>query len=385
MTIPIRVLIAEDSADDTAALIRELQRGGYEPVYERVETSEAMTSALEEKTWDVVVADYSMPSFSSTAALKLLQQSGLDLPFIIVSGLIGEDAAVAAMREGAQDYIFKGNMARLVPAIEREMNEASRRREHRRLESDNEQLVESQDELVRIEKLAAIGQLSGGMAHDLRNPLGAIKNAVYTLNKWQAENPANRSDAKLVKSIQVINEQVARANNIISELMDFAQDKAPSLTPTSLEGVIDSCLATIDKKGKVKIVKQVEPELPKALSDAEQIHRVFMNLLNNAQDAMPDGGLLTITAKSNKGYVEVSFNDNGTGITDVDMARIFDPLFTTKTKGTGLGLAICDEIVAKHGGVLGVTSELGVGTTFSVKLPLEGQVAYRLYGNPHLP
>ncbi len=144
MNKPLRVLIVEDSEDDTLLLLRELRRGGYEPAFERVETPEAMRAALEKQEWDIVISDYILPNFSGLAALTLLRESGLDLPFIIVSGNIGEDIAVGAMKAGAHDYIIKGNLARLVPAVERELRDAEGRREARRAEEalrENERLL----------------------------------------------------------------------------------------------------------------------------------------------------------------------------------------------------------------------------------------------------
>ena len=128
---PLRVLIVEDSEDDTILLLRELKRGGYDPIFERVDTSATMIDVLEKQTWDILISDYSMPHFSAPEALKLLHKSGLDLPFIILSGKIGEDTAVAVMKAGAHDYIMKNNMTRLIPAIERELQEAKIRREHK--------------------------------------------------------------------------------------------------------------------------------------------------------------------------------------------------------------------------------------------------------------
>jgi len=139
---PLRVLIVEDSEDDTILLVRALRRGGYAPVFERVETPAAMTAALNQQKWDIILSDFAMPSFSASAALALLKRSGLDLPFIIVSGAIGEETAVTAMRAGAHDYVMKGKLARLLPAIERELREAEVRREHRQAE---EALKESEE------------------------------------------------------------------------------------------------------------------------------------------------------------------------------------------------------------------------------------------------
>jgi DNA-binding NtrC family response regulator len=131
---PLRVLVIEDSEDDTLLVIRALQKGGYDPVYERVETRDAMHQALERETWDIIISDYKMPHFSGLAALKLYKEKGLNIPFIIVSGTIGEEAAVAAMVSGAHDYVMKNNLLRLVPVIQRELRDTESRRERKRAE-----------------------------------------------------------------------------------------------------------------------------------------------------------------------------------------------------------------------------------------------------------
>jgi len=128
MTNPLRVLIVEDSEDDAALILRELRRGGYDLSAERVDTAEEMEGALQNAAWDVVITDFNLPRFSALAALDLIKKHQLDLPFIIVSGIIGEDIAVAAMKAGAHDYLKKDNLARLVPAIERELRECAERR-----------------------------------------------------------------------------------------------------------------------------------------------------------------------------------------------------------------------------------------------------------------
>ena len=136
MSKPLRILIVEDSENDTLLLLHELRRGEYDPSFERVDTPDDMGAALERQSWDVVVADFSMPRFNALAALELLKEKGLDLPFIIVSGTIGEELAVAAMKNGAKDYIMKGNLARLLPAVDRELRDAVDRRERKRAEDE---------------------------------------------------------------------------------------------------------------------------------------------------------------------------------------------------------------------------------------------------------
>ena len=151
MSKPIRVLIVEDSEDDSMLLVRELRRGGYEPEFSRVETAEAMTGALTRQTWDLVISDYTMPHFSGTAALELLKRSGLDLPFIVVSGSIGEDLAVAAMKAGAHDYLMKGSLRRLLSAIERELREAEVRSQRRLAEAVAKRNLERIKDLHEID------------------------------------------------------------------------------------------------------------------------------------------------------------------------------------------------------------------------------------------
>ena len=160
------------------------------------------------------------------------------------------------------------------------------------------------------------------------------------------------------------------SNAIISDLMSFARVGVPSLSPMDLGEVVANTLSSMEIRDNVHIVKQLDPDLPPVLADGEQLYRVFINLANNAQDAMPDGGELTISTLKVDDNAEIAFRDTGVGISADDMRKIFEPLFTTKTKGTGLGLAVSQQIVAKHGGSIQATSSPGEGTTFTVSLPL---------------
>ncbi len=154
MGIPLRVLIVEDSEDDKELALRELRHGGYDPVHERVDTAEAMGMALDQQAWDIIISDYSMPNFNAPAALEVLKARALDIPFIIVSGTIGEETAVAAMKAGANDYIMKGNLIRLIPAIERELREAEVRRAGKKAE---EALKASERRYRNIAENALVG------------------------------------------------------------------------------------------------------------------------------------------------------------------------------------------------------------------------------------
>jgi PAS domain S-box/diguanylate cyclase (GGDEF) domain len=154
MKAPLRVLVVDDSMDDVELMLRELRRGGYEPLFERVETAAAMKMMLDAQEWDVVLADHSMPFFSSFGALTQLQLSGQDMPFIIVSGSIGEELAVSSMKAGAHDYIMKDNLTRLVPAIERELIEVEERRRRRLAEAA---LRKNEASLANAQRIAHLG------------------------------------------------------------------------------------------------------------------------------------------------------------------------------------------------------------------------------------
>ncbi|HEU4437234.1 MAG TPA: response regulator, partial [candidate division Zixibacteria bacterium] len=164
MSRPLRVLIVDDSEDDALLLVRELRHGDYDPLYLRVDRPEAMKNALEKSDWDLVISDFTMPHFNGMAALSVLKETGMDVPFIIVSGSIGEDVAVACMKAGASDYIMKNNLNRLVPAIARELAEAEERRARRSAE----------EKLVVAERLQMVGQVASSIIHDLKNPMQVI-------------------------------------------------------------------------------------------------------------------------------------------------------------------------------------------------------------------
>ena len=243
-----------------------------------------------------------------------------------------------------------------------------------RVRQRTRELTETQDQLVRKEKLAAIGQLAGGIAHDLRNPLGAIKNALYYLKRRMATSEAARANPRIGQFLEIMDDEVQHASQIISDLMSFARVRKPSLSPTNVVEVLDGSLSSLAMNDGVQVVRDLEPELPVVMADRDQLYRVFLNLAGNAQEAMSEGGRLTVGARHADGHLEISFADTGAGMGEELLAKIFEPLFTTKAKGTGLGLAVCQEVVQAHGGSIRVQSAPGRGSTFTVVLPLDADV-----------
>ena len=237
---------------------------------------------------------------------------------------------------------------------ERELSivEGSNRELEIRVKQRTRELWEAQEMLVCSEKLAAIGQLAGSVAHDLRGPLGAINNAVYYLKRRLGSDELGRPNPKIGQLLQVIDDQAQHSNKVIAELMAFGRTEIPAEAAIDLIEVLDGALSTIDIRDDVLVNRRSNSQPPDILADGDQIRRVFANLAANALDAMPEGGELTISTAIEEGFAMVTFTDTGTGIPIENLDKIFDPLFTTKIHGTGLGLAACQQIISRHNGTM---------------------------------
>lgn len=226
--------------------------------------------------------------------------------------------------------------------------------------------TEMQERLLRQEKLAVLGQLAGGMGHELRNPLGVIGNSAYYLNMKLKD-----ADEKVKKHLDILQGEVQRANKIISDLLEFSKARPPSLVEYDLNSIIIDALAEIKIPENISVESQLDKKLPRIQLDPDQIRRVFINIISDAVQAMPEGGRLDINTGVKGDFVEMMIRDTGEGIPEENIQKIFEPLFSTRARGIGLGLTIVKGIIDSHKGVIEVESGIGEGTTFTIKLPLE--------------
>lgn len=222
---------------------------------------------------------------------------------------------------------------------------------------------EYMSQIQRSERLAAIGQVAGGIAHELRNPLNAVKTSAYYLS--HARNP---TPEKTREHLQRIDRQVTLADGVITTLSDFAKLPTPNLQPFSVTECINEVLQSHPVSEVFQVAFDCPPSLPRAQGDMKQLQIVFDNLIRNARDAMPEKGRLSITATQVDHSLNIAFADNGTGISPEILNRITEPLFSTKARGIGLGLAIVQSILDKNNATLDVKSELNQGSTFTVQL-----------------
>jgi signal transduction histidine kinase len=375
----LRLLLIEDSEDDALLLLRALEREGYEVRHRRVETAEAMSAALVEGGWDLVISDYSLPQFSAPRALALFRQRGEEMPFLVVSGAVGEEAAVALMKAGANDFITKGNLERVPLTVRRELADADVRRRERRAAVEKQEL---QSQLLQAQKMEAIGVLTAGVAHDFNNILGAIQIYADLALMKAARGQAVENELRQVMAA------TDRAAGLARQLLLFSRKQPLELVPLDPVGLVEELLKMLRRiiGERIEVRTEIVPGCPRVLGDSGGIEQLIMNLAVNARDAMPDAGVLTIGLNeilveesycrgilgSRPGaFVRLSVEDTGCGMAPETLNRIFEPFFTTKGvgKGTGLGLSVVYGIVKQHRGWVTVRSAPGAGTRFEVYLP----------------
>jgi signal transduction histidine kinase len=370
---PLRLLLVEDSDDDEILLLHELRRGGYAPLVTRTQSSREFMAALEEESPDVVISDYAIPGYGGLMALADLKASGKDIPFILVSGTVGESVAVAAMRAGAHDYVLKGDLTRLPLAVERELLDCQVRTERARM----------RERLLLSERLVSVGTLAAGVAHEINNPLAvAMANLECVLEGLAPDAVGSREVTAYAEPLRDIEEALKRIRDIVRDVKLFSRPQESKASAVDVRSVIDSSvrMAWNEIRHRVRVIKEFGP-VPLVTANESRLGQVVLNLIVNAAHAVPEGRaddntlrLITRTLEDGRAVIEVA--DAGCGIPKENLERIFDPFFTTKPVGvgTGLGLAICHTIVAELGGEIEVDSEVGRGTTFRVLLPRAGAV-----------
>jgi PAS domain S-box-containing protein len=504
MPTPLRVLILEDREADAELMVHALRQAGFAPHWQRVETEVDYLACLQANL-DVILADYAVGQFDALQALALLQKHGLDIPCIVVTGAVSEEAAVACMKRGAADYLLKDRLARLGPAVvqalaqkhlrsERlqaeealrqseanfrllfaanphamwvydvqtlrflEVNEAAvvhygysrdaflrmritdirppediprlleyvrkgrpplqysgqwrhrlhngciidvditshtlefgrrcavlvvaqditeRLRAEAALQQKDEELRAMSQQLWQAAKLATMGELAASIAHELNNPLATVSLRVEALLAHTPPGgPAQRP-------LAVIAQEVARMGSLVANLLHFSRHSQPQISSLDVREEVDDTLILIQShlhNHRIGVMREFAPEVPLVHADRQQMRQVFLNLLTNASDAMPQGGTLTLRVgvgmlAAGTPAVVLECTDSGVGIAPEHLERVGEPFFTTKgeSKGTGLGMAICRRIIREHSGTLELASELGQGTTVRVLLPVPNE------------
>ncbi|MFN6486030.1 MULTISPECIES: sensor histidine kinase [unclassified Nostoc] len=349
MGIPLRVLLVEDSEDDAFLLLRELQRGGYEVTFERVDTPTAMKAAMgvggaslreasptpiAEQTWDIVICDYSMPTFSAPAALKQVKESGLDLPFIIVSGTIGEDTAVAAMKAGAHDYIIKGKLARLIPAVARELREAQIRRERKQAEEQIKASLQEKEVLLKE------------IHHRVKNNLQIISSLLNLQAEYLKDNQAIevfKDSQNRIESMALIHEKLYQSQDLAR--INFADYIRDLVTNLFYSYNVNSSAITL-KMNVEEVFLVIDAAIPCGLI----INELISNSLKYAFPQREPGEIYIEFCSIEENLFTLTISDNGVG---------FAPDFDFQATET-LGLRLVKGLTHQIQGNIDFSSHNGV-------------------------
>jgi len=233
------------------------------------------------------------------------------------------------------------------------------------LKNSLEELAAAHDQLIRQERLAAIGELASTIGHELRNPLGVISNALYLLRGDVAKTPSESSSRHLATAER----EVSAATVIVSDLLEFARQRDPVMTDVDTGALMDEAIAVLPPPTGITIDRQPTPSPVVAVADRDMLRQVLLNLVGNAYQAMPEGGTVRLSVSDGGDTAQLQVSDTGIGMSEDVRSKLFEPFFTTKARGVGLGLAVTKRIVDAHGGSITVDSQPGAGSTFTVSLP----------------
>ncbi len=366
----IRVLMVEDDPLDAELVLDRLREDGLSLAPRIVADEAGFKHALRDHRPDIVLSDLSLPGFSGERALKLLRERDRRLPFVFVSGTIGEEAAVKALRGGATDYILKNNMARLPTAVRRALTEAADRRARDAAE----------DGLVRSQRFETMAILAGSLSHDLRNILQPVLMASQLI-----ENKVKQPE--VARMCSMIRDCCNQGLELVSAMLALARGgegaRSNRIRLAALLEAVGLLIRPTLPTGVELRIEEIEPDL-ELPGNATELQQCLLNLVLNAAQAMPDGGQVGVAARgveldddffaeaeyrSGPSYVLISVSDVGIGMNAETLSKLFTPFFTTKPSGNGLGLVSCRRFVEKHRGVIRVHSELGNGSRFDLYLP----------------
>jgi signal transduction histidine kinase len=367
MESTLRILILEDMEEDVELIKRTLRKSGLSFETHQVDTREDFILALQEYHADVILSDHSLPQFDSVQALKLTKKSGSQVPFILVTGAVSEEFAVTCLKDGADDYVLKSNLARLPNAI----RNALKQKRAEQAKTEAAQALQSQNaELMKINK--ELDSFVYSVSHNLRAPLMSV------LGLLDLAKHENHSSTSLEQYFSMMETSIHKLDETVKEILDYSRNARQNLTidRIDLKKMIDDHFEKMQfMPGSAFITHEVQVNEQIAFySDQYRLSVILNNLISNAikyYDPGKEKPMIRITAEIQKEKAIITFQDNGIGIEERYISKVFDMFFraTEKNKGAGLGLYIVKEAVDKLKGSIAIDSTMGQGTTFTIGVP----------------
>ncbi len=409
---PLKILLIDDDEVDRMAAKRTLKATTIHTTLQEAASSTEGFEAAQANRYDCILLDYQLPDGDGLSLLKKLREAQIDTPVVMMTGQGDEELAVEMLHAGANDYLPKGKLkpetlARSLHNVTSLFKAEAERKamaEQQRLLI--QELQEARDQLLQNEKMAAIGQLAAGVAHEINNPIGYINSNLGTLQRYtdgliqlvecyqQLENKLENSQPELIQPCRSLKEEIdieyikedlpalvresqegaERVRKIVQDLKEFSHVDEAEWQCADLHHGLDSTLNIVHNELKYKAeIHKEYGDLPQVECLASQLNQVFMNLLVNAAHAIEKQGTITLRTGCNQNEVWVEISDTGKGIPEKNLKRIFEPFYTTKPVGigTGLGLSLSYSIIKKHHGRIDVVSEVDKGTHFTIRLPIQ--------------
>lgn len=374
---PLSILYLEDSPIDMELSVALLKRGGFQFEVQPVETEQEFRSAVRTCSHDLILADHALPTFDGFSALAIAREHCPETPFIFVSGAIGEEAAIDAMHRGANDYVLKQRLQRLVPAVQRALSQARDRSARKAAEAERERLLKSEQvaraeaeararELVQVN--TELEQFAYAASHDLQEPLRAVRVYAQMLQRYHSAS----LDEGGAECIRYIEQGVERMQRLIQDLLTYSRithDHSHIFQPVQLGQVLERTLQDLQPSLEENQATVEIGPLPTVLGDGERISHVFQNLLANSLKYRSEQPPHIDVSATQTGDAEwtISVEDNGIGFEQCyaeDIFGLFKRLHGSTYPGTGLGLAITRRVIEQHGGRIWAESAPQQGTKF---------------------
>ena len=380
----VRILLVEDEEAHAALVGRAFSERAPAVILAVAHSLEQARASLATTSPDLIISDLRLPDGDGVELLPA-DRSRSPYAVVIMTSHGDEQVAVEAMKAGALDYVVKteatlAEMPRIAERALREWGHITERRraeeaaqqaqktllhqQRREKEHIEQELKKAKYKLIRQTRLATIGQVAASIAHELRNPLGAVRNANYFL---QRRMPGD--DPKWTEYLTIIEREIGTAERIISTFLEMSRAKEPTVQAVDLNEAVRRAIDRIEGIDRIDLRCTLEPDPFIVKADPAQLQQVLVNLLTNAVQAMNGTGTIDVTAALSEDFDTITIRDHGPGIAEKVRDEIFEPLFTTKAKGTGLGLAICRQLVERHGGTLDLVEMETNGAAFRIRLP----------------
>jgi len=368
----IRLLLVDDEEDFRQTIAKRLKKRGFAP--EEAGSGNECLALLENKAVDIVVLDVKMPGMDGIETLRHIKEKFFETEVILLTGHAVTSDGISGIKSGAFDYLSKPiEFEHLLSKIKQAYNKIIREEEKRK---DAEFRASMEQQMIATERLASLGTLSAGVAHEINNPLAIINESVgwmrLILQKDELAEMPRKKDFE--KALGKIEKGVDRARRITHQLLETVRKNNSVFTQVDLKEVAQEAVELLGQETKnrdIYFFYEMEESACTIWSDPYQLRQVLINLLTNAIHSMDTGGRITIILKAGVDDIILTIRDTGNGIPKENLDKIFEPFFSTKSpgKGTGLGLFVTRSIIDKLGGKVTVKSRLGHGTSFSITLP----------------